>query len=169
MRTLYFVSLFFHLLSATVWIGGMLFLVLVLVPLLHKPEYKAQAGRLIQLTGEKFRFWGWVALMIFLVTGYYNLSYRFQSFTAFFQAETWQGYWGRALMIKLTLFGIILVLSALHDFYIGPKATKLMEQQPDHPDTIRLRRLAGLIGRANLLLAFMILILATVLVRGVPW
>ena len=169
MRTLYFISLFFHLLSATVWIGGMLFLVLVLVPLLHKPEYKAQAGRLIQLTGEKFRFWGWVALILFAVTGYFNLSYRFQSFAAFFQAETWQGYWGHALMVKLTLFGLIVLLSALHDFYVGPKATRMMQQNPEHPKTRRLRRAAALIGRVNLLLAFMILILATVLVRGLPW
>lgn len=169
MRFLYFVSMFLHLTSAILWIGGMLFLALMIVPALRDPDLKSAAGKLVYVLGIRFRAWGWGALATFIITGTFNLSYRFQSWTALFDRATWSGYWGTTLAIKLSLFTLILIISAVHDFYLGPRATRLMRDQPQAPETLRFRQAASWMGRMNLLLAGLILFLAIILVRGLPW
>ena len=44
-----------HILAAIVWIGGMSFLVLVVVPWLRKKGGGTDAGRFLRETGERFR------------------------------------------------------------------------------------------------------------------
>ncbi len=169
MRIVYFISVFLHIVSATVWVGGMLFLALVIVPIIRKPEFKPSAGLLLRVMGLNFRFWSWVCLVAFFITGVYNLSYRFNSWTALIDANTWQGIFGQTLAIKLILFGFILSLSAWHDFYIGPRAVQLLQEQPDSAAAMQIRRQASWLGRVNLLLGLIMVMLGTFLVRGLPW
>lgn len=65
---------------------------------------------------------------------------------------------------------ILVLLSAAHDFYLGPLSTRLVRSSdPDLRTTLALRRQAAWIGRLNVLLALAILALAVMLVRGLPW
>lgn len=57
-------------------------------------------------------------------------------------------------------------ISALHDFVIGPKATNLRMKNPESVDAFRMRKLASWIGRINLLLALIVVMLGVILVRG---
>jgi hypothetical protein len=70
------------------------------------------------------------------------------------------------LGIKLLFIAAVLILSALHDFVIGPRATVLGRANPTSLETIRLRRQSAWLGRFNLLLALFIVALGVVLVRG---
>ncbi len=167
MRNLYYLSIFLHILSATIWIGGMLFLTLVVAPLLRRADFRHLAGTLLQAAGERFRFWGWICLGTFFVTGLFNASYRLGGLSQLFSSAAWQGGWLKTLAIKFSLFLIIVALSILHDFSIGPRATRLMENDPNSEETLRLRRQATWIGRINLLLALVIVFLGITLVRGV--
>lgn len=168
MHTLYLVSVYLHILAAVVWIGGMAFFVAVLVPLLKRPELQARAGALIHWVGLRFRAVGWASLGVLVVTGTFNLYARGVRPSDLSSGAFWRGGFGLALGIKLSLVAVILTISALHDFWIGPRATALMQQAPETARAVHLRKLARWIGRTNMILALAVVALAVILVRGWP-
>jgi len=70
---LYHISVFIHIISAMIWVGGILFMVLVIVPLLRKKDLKDNAAILVQKVGVQFRLVGWISLILLLITGIFNL------------------------------------------------------------------------------------------------
>jgi uncharacterized membrane protein len=162
----YPISVFIHIVCAVTWAGGMLFIVMVLAPLLRSADFRPVATRVLHVTGKKFKKIGWACLLLLLVTGTLNARARYG-----YPGQPW-GEWGavllgnRVLMEKVSAFGVILVLSWLHDFHIGPAAVRAMRSAADAPGTLRLRRAAAWMGRVNLLLALTIVWWALKLVRG---
>ncbi|MFZ3071642.1 MAG: DUF4149 domain-containing protein, partial [Thermodesulfobacteriota bacterium] len=69
------VSLFLHVLAAIFWIGGMLFLSLVVAPFLKSLNDPVKKSEIYQFVGKRYRFFGWVAIVILLVTGPVNFYY----------------------------------------------------------------------------------------------
>ncbi len=163
----YHLSVFLHILAATIWIGGLIFFALVAVPLVRKSEFVSFAPKIVQWMGIRFRTISWIVLLTLLVTGVTNLLYRGFGWSDFFRASMWRGYFGQALAYKLAFFSAILLLSAIHDFVIGPRATETWRLTPEKSS--RLRRAASWIGRMNLLLALAVLACAIMLVRGIPF
>ena len=161
---LFFVWL--HILAAAVWIGGMVFLALVLVPVVRRPEYREHASRLVHLTGTRFRSVGWVCLAILAVSGFVNLYFRGIGWAALINAGFWQSPFGNILGIKLLLVAVILGLSAWHDFRVGPRATAAWARDPGSAEAAKLRRTASWFGRLNLALALVVVVLGVALVRG---
>ncbi|MDQ7028707.1 MAG: CopD family protein [Ardenticatenia bacterium] len=168
MRLLYLISVWLHILMAVIWLGGILFLVLVLVPVTRRWGDRRRTARFIHEVGEQFRWIGWVGFGMLLMSGLFNLAYRGYGWADVVSGRLWQGPFGRALAIKLALFGVVVVLSALHDFVIGPRTTRLWEEHPDDPQVARLRRQSRWIGRINLMLALLIVWMAIFMVRGWP-
>lgn len=168
MRLLYLFFVWLHILAAATWIGGMLFLALVVIPVTRQPEYRGAAVGLIRQTGRRFRWVGWVCLGLLVLSGLFNLAYRGYVLTDLWTGRLWQGPFGQALGIKLFLVALILLSSALHDFLIGPRTMAAWQAQPNSPDAQRLRRQASWMGRINLLLALAVIALAVSLVRGWP-
>jgi uncharacterized membrane protein len=166
MRILYLTSVWLHILTAAVWIGGMVFLVLVLVPVVRRSEYRGQAAGLLHLTGERFRWVGWVCLALFVLTGTVNLAYRGYEWIDLWDGTLWSGWFGRVLGTKLLLVALIFAMSAVHDFVIGPRATAMMARSPTDEATRRMRRTASWFGRLNLLVALIVVMLGIMLVRG---
>lgn len=164
----YSVSVWLHILSATVWIGGMAFLVLAVVPVTRQPEFRGLAATLIRLVGQRFRVIGWICLGLLAVTGFANLAFRGFTLESLWTGTLFSGDFGRTLAVKLVLVAAILSLSVLHDFVIGPRASALLQSDPGSPDAARLRRAAAWLGRINLLLAIVVVALAVLLVRGIP-
>ncbi|MBI4240282.1 MAG: DUF4149 domain-containing protein [Candidatus Rokubacteria bacterium] len=165
MRGVYLVSVWLHILAAAVWIGGMGFLVVVLVPVLRRPEHRAAAPALICGTGVRFRWVGWISLGVLLASGTFNLAFRGIGWADVTTGRFWQG----PLGIKILLVAVILLLSALHDFVVGPRAAALGQANPGAPEAVRLHRQAAWLGRFNLLLALVVVALGVMLVRGGPW
>ncbi len=162
----YFISVLIHILSAVVWVGGMFFLVLILIPVLRKPEYQSIFSTLFRQVGVRYRLIGWVSLILLLVTGTINLAYRGYGFSDFFSGLIFRGTFGHILLQKLIFVGIILVLSIVHDFWIGPRTSALIRQDPVSPESMRYRRMASWLGRLNFIMAIIIVALAVMLVRG---
>lgn len=169
MGVLYLFSVWLHIFAAAVWIGGMVFLAAVLVPVTRRPEYRGVAASLFHLTGVRFRWVGWACIALLLLTGTFNLLFRGLGWADLWSGRLWEGRFGQALAFKLFLVTVILLLSVLHDFFIGPRATALWHADPGSTDARRLRRQASLIGRVNLLLAMATVALGIILVRGLPW
>ncbi len=168
MRGLYLFSVWLHILSMAIWLGGMIFLALILVPVTRRPEHRGQAASLIHWVGVRFRWVGWICLILLVVSGVLNVGARGFTWADLGSGRLWQGPFGRALGIKLLLVAVILLLSAVHDFLIGPRATALWQAHPGSPQALRLRRQATWIGRINLLLALIVVALGVILARGWP-
>lgn len=166
MRALYLLSVWTHILAAAVWLGGMLFLVLVLVPVTRRPAYRGIAGELFHWTGVRFRWVGWICLGLLILSGAFNLYYRGIGWSTLGDWAFWTGFFGRTLGYKLILVAAILLASAYHDFLIGPRATLAWQADPGSADARRLRRQASWMGRLNLVVGLIIVLLAVQLVRG---
>lgn len=144
----------------------MLFLSLVLIPGLRQLDDPALRSRLIQAVGVRFRLVGWICLAMLLGTGVTNLLTRGISAELLGDLAFWSGGYGRTLLIKLGVFGVILLLSATHDWWIGPRAGAAARARPGSPEALRLRRMAVWFGRANAALSIAMLALGVLLARG---
>ena len=140
------VSRWLHVLAAITWIGGMLFIALVLVPVTRRLDDPALRARLTHAIGLRFRTVGWIAVAVLVVTGFVNLwlhpsllaSPRFQ--------------WKAGLVV------LALILSGFHDFVLGPRAGL-----PGADPAARVR--ASWVARINVLVVLVIVLLGLSLLR----
>jgi copper resistance protein D len=137
---------FLHVLAAITWIGGMLFIALVLVPVTRGIEDVGLRRRLVQATGRRFRTVGWIALAVLVATGVANLMLRPELLST------------PRFLVKAALVAGALVLSAVHDFVLGPRAGR-----PDLYPAARTQ--ASWLARAEVLLVLVIVALGLAL-RG---
>lgn len=166
MRVLYLLSVWVHILAAGVWIGGMVVLALVLVPVVRRPEYRDVASSFIYRTGVRFRWVGWLSLGLLFLTGLVNLSYRGFGWEELTGGRLWRIPFGQTLQIKLLLVAAILLLSLFHDLFLGPKALAILQEDPTSERAAKWRRWASWAGRFDLLLALAVAALGVVLSRG---
>lgn len=162
---LYKGSVFLHLVFVAFWLGGMLFTAAVLVPATRK-KLKHQRGMLFTELGTRFSRISWVLFPLLIGTG--TTALLGKGFTAgrLLSADFWSSGYGTTLMSKLTFFGLVLIISGIHDFWLGPKASELMDQQPESNRTQQYRKASSWAGRLNLLAGLIILYYAVTLVRG---
>lgn len=160
MHALYLLSVYLHIFSAIVWIGGMAFLVFVVVPWLRSGN-EAVAGKLLRDTGLRFRSIGWTCFAVLVVTGSFNLWMRGVTLGSFADPAWLASAFGKTVLAKLTLFGAVLATSLVHDFVVGPRATRSLGDP-------RLRAQASRLGRLNAVFALLILGAAVMIVRGTP-
>ncbi|NGP75106.1 DUF4149 domain-containing protein [Balneolaceae bacterium YR4-1] len=163
---LYYLSVFIHILSAIFWIGGMLFTAAVLVPASRHQLLANKKGQLFTLIGKKFSRISWVLFIVLVLTGITNLLARGYDLSDLATSTFWKGNFGHVLFIKLHLFGAVLVLSSIHDFYAGPRAAELMDSNPKDIKTQIFRKISRWIGRLNLIIGLGILYYAIRLLRG---
>jgi putative copper resistance protein D len=104
-----------HVLAMAVWVGGTVFLVAVAVPFARSfgPDRRTEIAAAI---GRRFRPVAWTALAALVASGVYMML-RLDRLAA---SHPDRG----SLIGKLVLVGAILVLSALHDFVIGPRVER---------------------------------------------
>jgi copper resistance protein D len=162
---MYFWSVYIHILMAMFWIGGMLFTAAVLVPVSRDKMFENRRGELFKKAGTIFSRISWIIFLLMIVTGVSALLGMGYSFSDLTSSYFWGSGYGRALMGKLHLFALVLILSGIHDFWLGPKAADLMDSEPDSQRTKRLRKASSWVGRINLIFGLMILYYAVSLVR----
>ena len=157
----YFVSVFLHIFTAAVWLGGT-----VLIILWYRKERNRGIQDSLHYSGLPALFSNltWVVFFVLLVTGLYNLFVRGYSWYDLIGSEFWQGYFGEALMVKLILFCGVLVSTAVNYFQLRKLFT---EQNGDAADKLKQRALVVLF--LSLVLGLCILFCAIMLVRGRPW
>ena len=165
MRVLYLASVYLHVLAAISWIGGMIFLVVVLAPVLRKPETRDHALPIFHAFGARFRVLGWAALVTLVVTGAFNVSVRGFGLHDWLTGHVFGGDWGRTLLYKLGFVLVILVVSGLHDFWLGPYAMRIARERPESAEREKSRKIASWMGRGTFVLALVVLAFAVQLVR----
>lgn len=162
---MYHGSLFLHVLFAIFWIGGMLFTAAVLVPASRHTMFNNKRGEFFALIGTKFSRLSWIIFILMIITGILTLIGKGFTTESLLTPGFWQSNYGTTLMGKLHIFGLVLIISGIHDFWLGPKAAVMMDAKPDHPKTERYRKLSSWVGRINLILGLAILWYALQLVR----
>lgn len=162
--SLYHLNVTLHVLAAFLWLGGMLFLGVVGAPVLRQVEPPALRAALFRDLGLRFRGIGWAAIGVLVVTGVGNLwlrgLFRWDLFTT---AHFWATPFGRALGWKLAAVTAMIVVSAVHDFILGPAASVA---RAGTPEALRMRRWAALLARANAILGILVVLIAVRLARG---
>ena len=167
MHHLYVFSVWLHIMAATAWLGGMVFLSVVMVPYLRKAN-KDVAATFFAVSGTRLRNLGWVCFITLLGTGAFNLYMRGVRWSHLWSRDFYDTPFGKTLLWKFVLFAAVLVVSAYHDFVHGPRAVDALAASPDSPHAVKLRRQASLFGRINGLLAIVLVFLGVCLVRGCP-
>ncbi len=159
----YLASVYLHQLAALIWVGGMLFLTLVLVPVALGLE-PPRRGALLAAVGRRFRWVGWACILVLVVTGLLLLDRRGVTPVGIFRGDFISEPRGVVLLSKLVLFAAMVLLSALHDFVLGPQLARALQTSPQRAPG--LRRRTSWLARANLALGLAVLVLAMLLVRG---
>ncbi len=154
-----------HALAAIFWLGGMFFLGVVGAPVLRSIEPPALRQRLFHDLGSRFRTSGWIAIGVLVVTGVLILQLRgLLHWNGVLGAPAfWATTFGRALAVKLVAVTTMIVVSAVHDFSLGPAAGRM---EPGTPQAIAMRRKAALLARVNALVGLVVVIAAVRLARG---
>ncbi len=142
--------LFLHLVLASLWVGGMLFLVFVLAPFVRKLPIRDQA---FQEVGKRFSLYGTLgSLSLLLLTGLLNIHY----IVGFSSLLDLSNPYTKTLMNKLGVFILVVFVSLVHDLYFGPKSVNSSLH----------RNMARILGFLNLLLSLLIVYLAVKLRFG---
>lgn len=149
-------SLFLHIIAALFWIGGMLFMTIVVAPFLKTIEDPNERSRIYQVVGKGFRFWGWIAIIILVITGPLNLYLMGIPMGSLIDPSFHSTPYGKALAVKISFVILIVVTSLLHDFVFGPKA----RNSPGYSS------FAKWLGRSNLFTAIIIVLFAVFLRLG---
>ncbi|MEO7986793.1 MAG: DUF4149 domain-containing protein [Gemmatimonadales bacterium] len=165
MREIYLANVTVHLLAAVLWLGGMFFFGLVGAPVLRQVEPLELRQRLFTTLGLRFRALGWWAIAVLFATGVVNLRFRgwlmwdgVLGSPAFWKTST-----GHALAWKLGAVAAMIVVSAVHDFALGPRAGRAT---PGSPEALALRARAARVARLNALIGVVIVVAAVRLARG---
>lgn len=115
--------------------------------------------------GSRFRGVGWIAIAVLVAMGVLNVYFHdwlhwhgVLGSTAF-----WQTAVGRAFACKLAAVALMIAISAIHDFILGPRAGRAA---PGSPVAIAMRKRAALLARVNAIVGIILVAAAVRLARG---
>ncbi|MCB9776224.1 MAG: hypothetical protein H6750_18125 [Nitrospiraceae bacterium] len=111
-----YVVTWIHLLAAITFIGGWMFVQLVVRPSLTEGKAKVPSMEALEMAkkfGQRFKMVGWVSLMALVFTGASQLLD--ESGSARIETS-----WGLIMMLKLFVFAIVGGLIFVHDLILDP-------------------------------------------------
>jgi len=154
------VLVWLHVLAAVSWIGGTIFLSVVLVPVLRREPFASQRVMLIRATALRFRAVVWGSIATLLITGPMLLHQRGIPIAD-------PAGWPMVLSVKLGLVAILLLFTVTHDLFIGPRVGRIL-QIPTERRTSSEHALvvwSPWIARSSVVLTLAVLLAAVILVR----
>lgn len=161
---MYIITVWIHIVAACVWVGGLLFFGLVIVPVLRRLESR-EGTRVVRALGRQFRPVGWGSLVVLVVTGILNLTARWATPEQLASATFWTTPFGSTLALKLFLVALVIAATAAHDV-LGARAVASAQKPGAEGDAAAQRRIASWLGRITTLLALGVVLVAVMLVRG---
>jgi copper transport protein len=110
-----------HLLAASLWIGGMLYLALVYLPVLSGSNLVHT--QILLTTLARFSPLAIAGVIIMSITGPFNATVHMESFNQFLTTA-----YGRALLVKVVLVIAMLLTSAFHVGVLRPRLEKAVKE-----------------------------------------
>ena len=153
-----------HLVSASIWVGGSIFIGIVLAPLLKTISESVEERVAIMIrVGRKFNKIAIPSLVILIVTGLYNSS-SILSKPEFLLSTNY----GIILVIKIILVIVLLVMFAIHVRIIRTEIEKKIESKEMLPEIVqKLRSKIISLGRIMVFVSVAILLMAALLHSGI--
>lgn len=160
--------LWLHLLGVVIWVGGLVFQLLVLAPVLKPATASVEQLRFAIHLDVRFRYVMWPAVGLVLLTGLYNVMNVLLATTL--AGATPVPSFVRLLGVKLLLVSLMIVLQALQRFAVHPRLVTLLRHQlaesTEHPgDRRNILRRSRLLNMLTVALAFAAMLLG-LLLRG---
>ncbi len=141
---------FLHLLATVSWIGGIIFMNLVLFPAQTAID-PGQRGKLFGAVVKRFTVIVWVSVIILLLTGLYKTPS-----SMLFNPESRFGLW---LTVKHIAILFMIIFGLLLTFVLSPKLRKLAPKPGEQPSSefIKAQKNIALIARTNMTLGIIVL------------
>lgn len=155
-----YLLIWLHLVAAISWIGGTIFLSVVLVPMLKREPFVSEKALLFRTIAWRFRAVVWGAITVLLLTGPLLLHQRGIPIAD-------PSGWSMVLATKLGLVTILLLLTLTHDLILGPRVGRIVQLPPERRTRFdhTLVLWSPWVARFSLVLALAILFAAVMLVR----
>ena len=144
-----------HVVSAAVWVGGVVALTFVVVPVAQQQTGPIR-GELLRDLGRRWRPIGWGALALAIATGIPVADH----WNAFERDVLFDTRFGRLLLVKAGLVALLIALSVAHS-RLGAVLARQIREGRDQTA----RRPLVLIGRASLATTLAIPVVAVLLTR----
>ena len=150
-----------HIVAVAVWIGPQFFMFLVTVPAVRVIEDPAVRLQVMRVIVTRFGWLAWAAMAVIVLSGVSNLFQEAEEFGHIWDTEY---RYFQIFSTKMVLVGLMVILTALHTFVIGPKQLRLLEEmRSDSTEAAGLRRVSIIISSLTLLLSIATVYAAAVL------
>lgn len=151
--------LWVHLIAAMVWIGGMAFLTIIAAPSLKRSAPPEVQPILYKDIGRRFKLVGWICIFILILTGPINIYHHITSHMVHDGEDGFHG----IFVLKLGLVLIMILLSLVHDFVLGPLLGEKIREGV--PPSRFLKLIVPWMGRVNLILGLIVIYLGLTLAQ----
>ena len=153
-----------HLISASIWVGGSLFIGVVLAPLLKTMSESVEERLMIMIrVGRKFNKIAVPSLGILIATGLYNSQYILNKPETIFSTN-----YGIILTIKIMLVIALIAIFAIHVRMIRFDVGKKIESKELSAESIqKLRSKIISLGRIIVFISIAVLLMAAMLDAGI--
>ena len=160
--------LWIHVIAAVVWVGGNLILAMVIVPHFRQNLPPVQRIRLLTQIGKRFEpiVWGCIGILFF--TGIFNIFFAVDLTSATAISSAFM----RTLLIKLMLFFVLVLLTALHSLIFAPRLAAAIETLSPEieelpPEVKPLRTRMSIVSSLMGVVSLLILLAAVALRMGI--
>ena len=153
-----------HLIAASIWVGGSIFIGIVLAPLLKTISDSIEGRLSIMIrVGRKFNKIGIPSLIVLIATGIYN-SVGFIVNPSLILSTSY----GIVLLIKIILVILLIITFAVHVRLIRIEVEQKIESKQLAGEFLqKLRSKIIMLGRLTVILSLAILLMASLLHSGV--
>ena len=151
------IATFLHLVAAVTWLGGIIYINLVLLPILNTIE-PFTAGKLMGENAKRFSIIAWVSIGLLIITGLMQLD----ADTLFdFSTD-----FGTFLTLKLITVLIMITIGLYITLQLAPKIRKLAPAEGDAPtpEFLNLQKRLPLLIRTNMILGILVLFFVSMII-----
>lgn len=148
---------FVHLLAASAWLGGMIYINLIFMPLVKTFEAPA-AGQLVRENGMRFPKLAWTCVGLLIVTGLMQLN-----FDDVFDFST---DYGTYITLKLITIALMITIGLYITFLLYPTLIKIAPQDGEAPSAefVNLQKRLPLLARINMILGILVLFFISMII-----
>lgn len=147
-----------HILAAAVWIGPQFLLFLAAVPAIRTVEDAQSRAQAMRVLTTRFGYLAWGAMVVLIITGIGNVFELDADLDELFDRN-----WGTIFEVKMALVIVVIALTALHSFLIGPRLMRMQESAADEAQIAAARRASMAVSGVALLLSLGVLFCASLL------
>ncbi|MCH8815896.1 MAG: DUF4149 domain-containing protein [Chloroflexi bacterium] len=152
-----------HVLAVTVWVGPQFMMFVAAIPAVRTIEDRRVRAKVMRTIVTRFGWLAWAAMAVIILTGISNI-FQVQDIDPNVDIGSTDIRWFHWFSGKMLLVGVMMALTAVHTFVIGPRQLALNEKTDvDEAEAARLRRMSMIISGSALLLSIVVILFAMIL------